>query len=61
MNSESLKRRIQGVAELKDVVRAYRVYLSNKTPELVEWMKQNNIFEKIYVANIHYELIKRSA
>jgi ubiquitin carboxyl-terminal hydrolase 34 len=60
INSDTLKRRIQGVNELKDVVRTYRVYLSSRIPKLVEWLNNNSIFEKVYIINTHYELLKRS-
>lgn len=41
-------------------MRTYRVYLSSRIPQLVKWLRENSIFEKVFVVNTHYELIKRS-
>mgnify|MGYP002361417831 FL=1 len=36
------------------------MYLSSRIPKLVEWLNNNSIFEKVYIINTHYELLKRS-
>lgn len=59
LQSESLKKKLQGINELKDIVKSV-TYVSEKNQWIKEWVKENNIFEKIYITNSHVQLIKKS-
>lgn len=43
LQSESLKKKLQGLNELKDIVRSV-TYVSEKNRWIKEWVKENNIF-----------------
>lgn len=43
LQSESLKKKLQGINELKDIVRSV-TYVSEKNKWIKTWVKENNIF-----------------
>jgi len=60
LNSEALKRRLQGLSELKDILRSVRTTGASKIAKIAEWLRTNRVFEKIYVEDRHVQLIKKS-
>jgi len=60
LNSEALKRRLQGLSELKDILRSVRTTGASKIAKIGEWLRTNRVFEKIYVEDRHVQLIKKS-
>lgn len=60
MKSESLKRRLHGLAELKDILRVVKMAGVTKTARIGQWLRDNRVFEKIYVEDKHVQLIKKS-
>jgi hypothetical protein len=59
LQSESLKRKLQGLNELKDVVKSL-TYSSERNKGIKAWIKEERLFEKIYISNSHVQLIKKS-
>jgi hypothetical protein len=59
LQSESLKRKLQGLNELKDVVKSL-TYSSERNKGIKAWIKEEKLFEKIYITNSHVQLIKKS-
>jgi hypothetical protein len=59
LESDTLKRKLQGLHELKDIVRGIS-HISERTKTVKAWIIQEKIFEKIYLQNSHVQLIKKS-
>ena len=60
LKSESLKRRLQGLSEIKDILKSVRTHLPHKLNVIGKWLRDHEVFEKIYVENSHAQLIKKS-
>lgn len=59
LQSQAIKNKLLGLNELKDIVRSV-TYTSEKNKYIRQWVKNNKIFEKIYIVNSHVQLIKKS-
>lgn len=59
LQSEALKRKLQGLNELKDIVKSV-TYGSERNKSIKAWIKEEKLFEKIYLVNSHVQLIKKS-
>ena len=59
LQSEALKRKLQGLNELKDIVKSV-TYGSERNKSIKAWIKEEKLFEKIYLVNSHVQLIKNS-
>ncbi len=57
--SEALKKKLQGMNELKEILKSMN-YGSSRDSQIVSWIKDNSIFEKVYIINSHVQLIKKS-
>ena len=56
LQSEALKRKLQGLNELKDIVKSV-TFGSERNKFIKNWIKEQSIFQKIYLTNSHVQLI----
>lgn len=56
-----MKRRLQGLSEIKDILKSVRTHLTQKVAVIGKWLRDHQVFEKIYVQNSHAQLIKKSS